>query len=98
MEYDVVNYYELLEIPQNADRAAIEQAIKKTRRVWNNRANNPDAAIRAEAEMHVKEIADAEKILLDEGKRQAYDEQLRQAPKNDVVDQTPSDNSDWESL
>ncbi len=92
----MVNYYELLEISQDADKSAIEQAIKKTRRVWNNRANNPDAAIRAEAEMHVKEIADAEKILLDEGKRQAYDEQLRQAPQNDVVDQTPSNDLDWE--
>lgn len=92
----MVNYYELLEIPQNADKAAIEQAIKKTRRVWNNRANNPDAAIRAEAEMHVKEIAEAEKILLDANKRQEYDVQLSQAPKNDVVDQTPADDSDWE--
>ena len=91
VEYTVVNYYELLEIPQNADKAAIEQAIKKTRRVWNNRANNPDVAIRAEAEMHVKEIAEAEKILLDASKRQEYDVQLSQAPKNDVVDQTPSD-------
>ena len=61
----MVNYYELLEIPQNADKATIEQAIRKTRRVWNNRANNPDVTIRAEAERHVKEIAEAEKILLD---------------------------------
>lgn len=92
----MVNYYELLEIPHNADKVAIEQAIRKTRRVWNNRANNPDATIRAEAEMHVKEIADAEKILLDANKRQEYDVQLSQVPKNDVVDQTPEDNSDWE--
>lgn len=92
----MVNYYELLEIPQNADKAVIEQAIKKTRRVWNNRANNPDASIRAEAEMHVKEIAEAEKILLDANKRQEYDVQLSQAPKNDVVNQTPDDDSDWE--
>jgi tetratricopeptide (TPR) repeat protein len=93
----MVNYYELLEIPQNADRAAIEQAIRKTRRTWNNRANNPDAAIRAEAERHVKEIADAEKILLDANKRQEYDMQLSQAPKSDAVDQTADDNVDWES-
>ena len=78
----MVNYYELLEIPQNADKATIEQAIRKTRRVWNNRANNPDVTIRAEAERHVKEIAEAEKILLDVGKRQEYDEQLRQSPKS----------------
>lgn len=92
----MVNYYELLEIPQNADRSEVEQAIKKNRRVWNNRANNPDAAIRAEAEMHVKEIAEAEKILLDASKRQEYDVQLNQAPKNDVVDQTSSNDLDWE--
>ncbi len=93
----MVNYYELLEIPQNADREAIEQAIRKTRRTWNNRANNPDAAIRAEAEKHVKEIADAEKILLDADKRQEYDIQLRQMPKTDVVDHTVDDDIDWES-
>lgn len=92
----MVNYYELLDIPQSANKTTIEQAIRKTRRVWNNRANNPDATIRAEAEMHVKEIADAEKILLDANKRQEYDLQLSQAPKSDVVDQSTPDNSDWE--
>ena len=39
----MVNYYDLLGVSQDADRATIEQAIKKTRRLWNNRANNPDA-------------------------------------------------------
>ena len=92
----MVNYYELLEIPQSADKATIEQAIRKTRRTWNNRANNPDATIRAEAEMHVKEIAEAEKILLDANKRKEYDIQLSQAPTPDVVDQGTSNNSDWE--
>lgn len=93
----MINYYELLEIPQSADRTAIEQAIRKTRRMWNNRANNPDATIRAEAERHVKEIADAEKILLDANKRQEYDVQLSQAPKSDTIDQSDADDFDWES-
>lgn len=91
----MVNYYELLSISQSADRATIEQAIKKTRRLWNNRANNPDASIRAEAEQHVREIADAEKILLDEAKRQEYNQQLAQAPSGNVVDPQPV-SSDWE--
>ena len=73
----MVNYYELLEISQNADRTTIEQAIKKTRRLWNNRANNPDASIRAEAERHVREVAEAEKILLNDASRAEYDQQLR---------------------
>ena len=55
----MVNYYDLLGVSQDADRATIEQAIKKTRRLWNNRANNPDASIRAEAEQHVREVAEA---------------------------------------
>ena len=92
----MINYYELLEIPQNADKPTIEQAIRKNRRVWNNRANNPDAAIRAEAERYVKEIADAEKILLDESKRQEYDLQLSQGPASDVSDQGSSERIDWE--
>lgn len=93
----MVNYYELLEIPQNADRTTIEKAIRKTRRLWNNRANNPDSSIRAEAELHVKEIAQAEKILLDPDKRQDYDLELSQSPKSEVADQTPSENTDWEA-
>lgn len=92
----MVNYYELLEISQNADKTTIEQAIRRTRRVWNNRANNPDVTIRAEAERRVKEIAEAEKILLDENKRKEYDLQLNQEPKTEIEDQNPTNNCDWE--
>ncbi len=93
----MVNYYDLLGISQNADRATIVQAIKKTRRLWNNRANSPDASIRAEAERHVREVAEAEKILLDQAKREEYNQQLAQSPKDDGVDQqSSSSSSDWE--
>ena len=93
----MVNYYELLSIPQNANRAAVEQAIKKTRRLWNNRANSPDATIRAEAEQHVREIAEAEKILLDTAKREEYDRQLAQSPKDGGPERTANENpTDWE--
>ena len=30
----MVNYYELLEISQDADKTTVEQAIRKTRRLW----------------------------------------------------------------
>ena len=93
----MVNYYELLEISQDADKITIEQAIRKARRIWNNRANNPDITIRAEAEKHVKEVAEAEKILLDLSKRQAYEEQLRQSSQTVVEKkQSVNDNYDWE--
>lgn len=93
----MVNYYELLEIPQNADPVAIRAAVKKTRRLWNNRANNPDATIRAEAERHVKEIAEAEKILLDAAKREEYDRQLAMNPQGNTLDQPQQTSpSNWE--
>lgn len=92
----MVNYYELLEIPRDADEKSIEQAIRKTRRLWNNRANNPDINIRTEAEMHVKEIAQAEKILLDQAKRKEYDLQLNQAPKPATKEQPANDDCGWE--
>lgn len=92
----MVNYYELLEIARDADEKSIEQAIRKTRRLWNNRANNPDINIRTEAEMHVKEIAQAEKILLDQAKRKEYDLQLNQPPKPATKEQPANDDCSWE--
>lgn len=87
----MVNFYDLLEISQDADRATIEQAIKKTRRLWNNRANSPDASIRAEAEQHVREVAEAEKILLDITKREEYNQQLAQKPTLNDGSKSPAD-------
>ena len=55
----MINYYELLEISKDASRDNIEAAIRKMRRTWNNRANNPNADIRAEAEQRIRAIAEA---------------------------------------
>lgn len=93
----MVNYYELLEISQNASKDEIGSAIKKARRIWNNRANNPDGRIRSEAEQHIREIAEAEKILLDDSKRREYDQELAQGPRGGSLDRQPSESSDnWE--
>ena len=94
----MVNYYELLEIPQTAERVVIEQAIKKTRRLWNNRANSPDSAIRAEAEQHVREVAEAERILLDESKREEYNRQLATSSSSTIDRSSERDETeeDWE--
>lgn len=92
----MINYYELLGIAQDENRITIEQAIKKTRRVWNNRANNPDTSIRAEAERHVREIAEAEKILLNEQKREEYNQQLIEQSRDPVVESPKVGNSNWE--
>ena len=92
----MVNYYELLEIGQNASKDEISSAIKKTRRIWNNRANNPDGKIRAEAEQHIREIAEAEAILLNDAKREEYNQQLSQRPSNVIPDVPSGVPDDWE--
>lgn len=92
----MVNYYELLNVPADASRIIIEQAIKKTRRLWNNRANSPDSSIRAEAEQHVREIAQAEKILLDDSAREEYNRELARSPKEEASSREPKQDTDWE--
>lgn len=72
----MTNYYELLEISQNASKEEIEKAIHKVRRLWNTRSTNPNAEIRVEAEQKIRSIAEAERILLDPAQRREYDIQL----------------------
>ncbi len=92
----MVNYYNLLEIPQGASKDEITAAIKKARRTWNNRSNNPDAKIRAEAEQHVREIAEAESILLNDSKREEYNRQLAQSHDTPDTGSTDDNSEDWE--
>lgn len=93
----MINYYVLLDINQTAEKAEIESAIKKARRIWNNRANNPNADIRAEAEQRVRNIAEAEKVLLDDGARATYDRMLSDSPVE--KEESSNDNEeDWIDL
>lgn len=90
----MVNYYLLLNVPNGAVSAEIEKAIKEQRRLWNQRANNPKQEIRAEAEQRVKEIAEAERILLNEGPRKKYDMDLNNQPK-DTTPVVSGSQEDW---
>ena len=92
----MINYYELLGVSQDAGRTEIEQAIKKTRRLWNNRSNSPDSGIRAEAEQHIREVAEAERTLLDDAKREAYNRQLAMSPVYEEPKPGPTVDYDWE--
>lgn len=71
-----VNFYEILEIPQNADTETIKQAVRKHRREWRNRSAHPKAETRALAEKMTQHISDAEGTLLEHTKRADYDRQL----------------------
>lgn len=90
-----VNYYEILEVPQTADAAQIKAAVSKQRRTWIKRQGSADASRRTEAEGRVRNIDEAERILLTPARRQAFDDQLaahiRSGARDDVIDQS----SDW---
>jgi len=81
----MVDYFNLLEIEMDADDEAVKAAVKKQRRVWNQRTTHPTPEVRSEAEQKVRDIADAEKILLNPSERIRYCIELKEenqsAPK-----------------
>lgn len=94
----MTDYYKLLNVDPSASTEEIQAAIKKTRRVWNNRSTNPNADIRAEAEQNIRDIAEAEKILLDPAERAKYDVALSKkdsAPTNTSSSQPDYDDDAW---
>lgn len=74
------NYYEILEIEPNATEAQVREAIVQQRRSARARANHPNAEKRHESERLMQLIAEAEKHLLDQQSRAAYDANLQSAP------------------
>lgn len=79
-----VNYYELLGVARNADADEIRAAIKKQRTIWSNRASR-GGTVGAEAQNKVKLIGEAEKTLLDDAARAAYDQSLNDKPEKTWV-------------
>lgn len=75
------NYYEILEIEPNATEAQVREAIIQKRRSARARANHPNAEKRHESERLMQLIAEAEKHLLDQQSRAAYDANLQSSPK-----------------
>ncbi|OFR64087.1 DnaJ domain-containing protein [Rothia sp. HMSC069C04] len=74
------NYYEILEIEPNATEAQVREAIVQKRRSARARANHPNAEKRHESERLMQLIAEAEKHLLDQQSRAAYDANLQSSP------------------
>lgn len=90
----MTDYYKLLNIELTASTAEIQAAIKKTRRLWNTRSTNPNADIRAEAEQCIRDIAQAEKILLDAAERAKYDVALSRKGNEAPTSSAQADYSD----
>lgn len=74
------NYYEILEIEPNATEEQVREAIVQKRRSARARANHPNAEKRHESERLMQLIAEAEKHLLDQQSRAAYDANLQSSP------------------
>ena len=60
----MVDYYKILDVPITAQVEEIKAAIKNKRRLWMQKTNAPQLERRQEAEVKVKQIDEAEKILL----------------------------------
>lgn len=79
----MVDYFKVLDVPITAQAEEIKVAIKDKRRLWMQKTNSPQLERRQEAEVKVKQIDEAEKILLNSSKRPEYEKQLRTNTTND---------------
>lgn len=86
----MVDYFKILDVPITAQTEEIKVAIKDKRRLWMQKTNAPQLERRQEAEVKVKQIDEAEKILLDSSKRSEYEKQLRTTSTKDerTLDET----------
>ncbi|MFD0816751.1 tetratricopeptide repeat protein [Micromonospora zhanjiangensis] len=71
-----MDYYEILQIPETADTAQIKAAVSQQRRIWIKRQASADPKRRGEAETRVRNIDEAERVLLNTQQRQGYDRRL----------------------
>lgn len=79
----MIDYYKILDVPMTAQSEEIKVAIKDKRRLWLQKTNAPQLERRQEAEVKVKQIDEAEKILLDSSKRSEYDKKLKTSSQTD---------------
>jgi tetratricopeptide (TPR) repeat protein len=94
----LVNYYEILEISQEASAECVRLAAKRQRRTWVKRLQAPGADRRREAEDRLALIEAAEGALLDPGGRRAFDARLaRYVPPGPRTEQA-AQGGDWFGL
>ena len=65
--------YEVLEVSPSAPAEVISAALAAQRRIWMHRQTAPTIERRQEAELRLAALAEAERVLLDPGRRATYD-------------------------
>lgn len=89
---DMVNYYEILEVSQNASKEVIDRAYKVLAKKYHPDLQQPNQ--RKSAEEKLKKINEAYEILSDEIKRKQYNEKLFREiniQNKKVLDETKED-------
>jgi tetratricopeptide (TPR) repeat protein len=74
------NYYQFLELSQNATTEEIQKIIHHQIRLWSARTNAAQMNRRQEAEQMLSKLETIEAILLNKEQREIYDQQLRDHP------------------
>lgn len=88
----MVNYYEILEVSQNASKEVIDRAYKVLAKKYHPDLQQPNQ--RKSAEEKLKKINEAYETLSDEFKRKQYDEKLSREiniQNKKVLDETKED-------
>ena len=80
----MVNYYELLGVSDGASESEILLKIKEKKRIWTQRQNAPKPEQQQEASNNLRIVPDMESTLLNVAKRNAYDQQLKNTPKEET--------------
>lgn len=97
---EFVNFYEILPgIVETSDSNAIKDAIREQRQVWNKRAAQADPVKREQAQKRVRDLAEAERVLLNPERKRAFDqERLQYRPQENMAAQAGVSGRDWLAL
>jgi Flp pilus assembly protein TadD len=88
MTQEFVNFYDILpNIVETSDDDAIRKAIRDQRQIWNKRAAQADPVKREQAQKRIRDLGEAERVLLDPARKREFDQQRRQysPPENAAV-------------
>ncbi|HET9893937.1 MAG TPA: tetratricopeptide repeat protein [Streptosporangiaceae bacterium] len=97
---EFVNFYEILPgIVETSNEESIRKAIRAQRQIWNKRAAQADPVKREQAQKRVRDLGEAERVLLNPARKREFDQQAQQQrPQANVAVETGNGGRDWLTL
>lgn len=94
---EFINFYDILPgVNETSDAAAIRKEIRDQRQIWNKRAAQADPVKREQAQKRIRDLAEAERVLLDADRKRTFDQQARHQRSTTTAGAAgPSDGRDW---